>query len=150
MEVPALRDELAQRRPAHDRAGHGREAAARGLPRPVREEHPRPGDTGARMRLEELAERGDRARLRNRVGIRRDQGVAGREREPGVEVRREAARRVIVDRVDTGRDRPGDVRDHDQLVDLLAQRGEGLLELVRMAVRDDDGGDLHAAPRTRR
>ncbi len=42
-------------------------------------------------------------------------------------------------------DRAGDVRDHDELVDLRRERGQRLLELGRVPVRDDDRSDLHAA-----
>ena len=42
-----------------------------------------------------------------------------------------------------GGDAAGDVRDHEQLVDLRRERRQRLLELRRVAVRDDDGGDLH-------
>ena len=48
-------------------------------------------------------------------------------------------------RVDPVGDRAGNVRDHDELVDLRRKRRQRLLELGRMAVGDDDGCDLHAA-----
>ena len=40
-------------------------------------------------------------------------------------------------------DGAGEVRDHDELVDLRHERRKRALELGRMAVRDDDGGDAH-------
>ena len=43
----------------------------------------------------------------------------------------------------TRSDRAGEVRDDDDLVDLRRERGERALELGRVAVRDDDGGDAH-------
>ena len=46
--------------------------------------------------------------------------------------------------VGTSRIEPRKVRDHERLVDLRDERGKRARELVRMAVRDDDGGDLHA------
>ena len=37
------------------------------------------------------------------------------------------------------------IRDHDRLVDLSDERGQRARELGRMAVRDDDCGDLHVS-----
>ena len=64
---------------------------------------------------------------------------------PMVHVGAEAERPGVVHRLDARRHGAGNVRDHHELVDLLAQRGQRLLELARMTVRDDDGGDLHAS-----
>ena len=49
--------EQAERRPAHERAAHRREAAARRLPASVGPAQLRARDPGARVRLEELAQR---------------------------------------------------------------------------------------------
>ena len=51
--------------------------------------------------------------------------------------------RSLCTRVDARRHGAGDVRDHDELVDLRTQRRQRLLELGRVPVRDDDGGDVH-------
>ena len=42
---------------------------------------------------------------------------------------------------------PGDVRDHEQLVDLGLECGKRLRELVRGPVRDDDRRHPHASTR---
>ena len=89
--------------------------------------------------------RRDRVRLGHRVRVRREHELRRGQRDAPVHVRAEAERALVVHRLDAVRDRAGDVRDHDELVDLRRERRQRLLELGRMAVRDDDGGDLHAA-----
>ena len=54
-----------------------------------------------------------------------------RQREAVVQVRGEAERPLVLDRLDARRHGARDVRDHDQLVDLRRERGQRLLELAR-------------------
>jgi hypothetical protein len=147
VEVMPLRDDEAKRRPPHDGAGHRRKAAAGRLERAVGKHHLRSGDTALRIGLHERTERSDGTVARNRVRVGRDDEIAGRESHAPVDVRGEAERPFVVDGVDSRRQRAGDVRDHDELVDLRAQGGQRELELARMAMRDDDRRDLHASTR---
>ena len=137
-----------ERRSAPDRAEHVGEAAERRLPGAVRPEDERADEAGARVCVGELHERGDRARLGHRVRIGHEHVLACRRRDAGVHVRGERARPRAFEhacprwkRSDAARE----VRDHDELVDLRRQRGQRLLELARVTVRDDDCRDRHAS-----
>ena len=63
-------EEQPQRRPADERATHGREAPPRRLPRAVGPRDARAGDSAPVASRGEADERRDRARLRNRVRVR--------------------------------------------------------------------------------
>ena len=82
---------------------------------------------------------------RHGIRVRREHELRRRQAHALVHVRAEAERALVVHGLDAVGDRAGDVRDHDELVDLRLERRQRLRELGRMAVRDDDGGDPHAA-----
>jgi hypothetical protein len=131
-------------RSAPDRPQHIREAAERWLPRAVRPEDERADKAGARVGICEADERVDRARLGHCVRIRDEHVLTGRCRHAGVHIRCERARARALEHARSGRQRPdaaGNVRDHDELVDLRGQQGQRLLELACVTVRDDDRGD---------
>jgi hypothetical protein len=139
------REEAAQRRPADERARDGREAPARGLPRAVRVDELRPDDAGARVLLEEGGERGDGARLRDRVRVVDEDQVAARLGDAAVQVRGVRQGPRVLDSVDARREAAGQVPDQDDLVDLGLERRERLGELGAVAVGDDDRGDQRSA-----
>ena len=142
------RAQAAERRAADERAADGREAAPRGLPGAVGIDELRAGDAAAGMRLHELAEDGDRARLGHGIGVGDEHELAGRRTRARVDVRRVARRPCVLDHTRAERIRRRGarrVRDHDHLVHLRHERRQRLGELLAVAVGDDDGGDLHAA-----
>jgi hypothetical protein len=103
------------------------------------------------MRVEELAEDPDRARLGDRVGIGDQDVVAGRGGGAGVRVRRERERTLVLDDAyavrQVWRETAPRVRDDDELVDLGCEPRQRALELVGVPVRDDDGRDAQSASR---
>jgi hypothetical protein len=95
--------------------------------------------------VREPDELGDRPLLRHRIRVGDDDVLAARRRHAGVHVFGEAARAWIPEHAGTcghGADAAGQIGDHEQLVDLRRERRQRLLELARVTVRDDDGGDL--------
>jgi hypothetical protein len=91
----------------------------------------------------ERAEGADRSGINDRIRVRGDDELGRRPCKTHVQVRGEPKRLGVDNRVDTRRNRSRDVRDHDQLVDLRLQRRQRLGDILRRAVRDDDGGHLH-------
>ncbi len=146
--LPAQRREQEpQRRAPDEGCADRREAPARRLRRAVAVEHLRPCDAATKMLLHERAQDGYGVRLRHRVGVRdQDELVLGT-RCAEVRVRRERDRAGILEHPGAvrqlGRQAAGDVRDHEQLVHLRCERRQRPRELVRVAVRDDDGRHLH-------
>ena len=118
------------------------------LQRPVRVDHRRARDAGARSALHERAERGDRAVARDRVGVDAADELGGRRRDPQVHVRAEAERALVREQRRARRklaDAPRHVRDDHELVDLRREHRQESVEVGGVAVRDDDCGDLHAS-----
>ena len=97
------------------------------------------------MLCHERAEGRDRARLGHGVGVDGEDRLADRALDAQIEVGGEPERPLVAQRSDAGRCRAGDVRNHEQLVDLRRERGQRLRELGGVPVRDDDRGHLHAA-----
>jgi len=79
------------------------------------------------MLRHERAQRLDSAALRHGVWIGREHEFRGRQGRALVYVRAEAERLLVVHRLHAVRHRVGDVRDHDELIDLLAQDGQRFL-----------------------
>jgi hypothetical protein len=87
----------------------------------------------------------DRPVLRHGIRVGDEDVLAARRGHAGVHVLREAAWTGILEHARSRRHRADatrQVRDHEQLVDLRREGGQGLLELARVPVRDDDGRDL--------
>src|SRR3970040_2038435 len=95
---------------------------------------------------------GGGARAGDRVRVRGDNSLGRGGRGAGVDVRAVAAGPVALEDAgaarELGRAGGGEVRDDDDLVHLRRQGGQAAGELLRLAVRDDDGGDLHGSPST--
>jgi hypothetical protein len=137
-----------QRRPPPERAERVREAAERRLPRAVGPEDERADEARARMSIREAHERSDCVLLRDRIRVRDDDVLPARGRDACVHVRREGARGRAVEHAYTLRHlahAAGDIRDHDELVDLRSERRQRLGELAHVPVRDDDRRHLHAS-----
>ena len=78
------------------------------------------------MLFREAGQLRDRAGLRVGVRIRDHDELAGRLRDAAVNVRGERDRVCVLEHASARRPLPdaaGDVRDHDQLIDLRRQRG---------------------------
>jgi hypothetical protein len=99
--------------------------------------------------LHEVAERRDSPLLGDRVGVGGKQRLAARACEAAVQIRGVPERTVVLDRVHARGHRAGNVRNDDELIDLRPQRRQRLRQLPCVAVRDDDGGDLHRASTSR-
>ena len=137
-----------QRRAAPDRAEHGREAAERRLPRPVRPEDERPDEAGARVRRR----RSGRARRPRPARAPRRGSRRARTRRSWRRCRRSRSRRTCAAAGSRARARPpaasptlpGRFAITTSSSTCGASAGSDSRQLARVAVRDDDGGDLHA------
>ncbi len=150
--LPAQRREKqAQRRTAYERRADGGEARRDACQLPSPEEHARARDAAARVRGDEVPEDRDRVRRGDRVRVRDENQLVARVRDADVRVRGErradARSRGRARRPGAAADAVRDVRDEQELVDLRREHGQRLLELLRVAVRDDDRRDLHASLR---
>src|SRR4029079_5308419 len=116
-------EQAAERRTADDRSSYGREAPAGRLPVAVGGTELRRGDSAARVRVGELAERRDAAVCGLDVGVRRDDVRRGRGSDAAIDVRPETERRLFPDDVGLACRRvAAGVGDEHELVDLRRER----------------------------
>ncbi len=144
------REEETERRTPDECPADRREAPPGRLPRAVGVEELRPCDAAARMLVHEGGEHGNRTRHRDGVRVVDEDELAARLGNAAVQVGGVAERALILERacpVTAGGRAPGDVRDHDDLVDLGRERRQRLGELGAVAVGDNDRRDHASACR---